>query len=76
VSAREKRRKPSGQKFENLLSLHEAQKKSGAIYGTIAVNLLIIFKALLLPVLINAARQWPPTKNSNGQRHGGAALTA
>jgi hypothetical protein len=31
----------SGQKLEKLLSSHEAQKKSGSIYGTIAVNLLI-----------------------------------
>jgi len=35
---------------------------------------LIIFEALLSTVLINAARQWPPTKNSNGQRRDGAAL--
>jgi hypothetical protein len=27
-------------KIEKLLSSHEAQKKSGSIYGTIAVNLL------------------------------------
>ena len=26
------------------------------------------------PALIDAARQWPLTKNSNGQRRGGAAL--
>ena len=35
---------------------------------------LIIFEALLLPALINAARQWPLTKNSNGQCRGDAAL--
>jgi hypothetical protein len=35
---------------------------------------LIIFEALLLPVLIDAARQWPPMQNSSGQRRGGAAL--
>ncbi len=33
-----------------------------------------IFKALLLQLLINAARRWPTTKNSNGQRRGGAAI--
>jgi len=35
---------------------------------------LIISKALLSPALIDAARRWPMTKNSNGQRRGGAAL--
>ncbi len=35
---------------------------------------LIIFTALLSPALIDAARRWPTTKNSNGQRRGGAAL--
>jgi len=35
---------------------------------------LIIFEALLSPALIDAARQWPPTKNSNVQHRGGAAL--
>jgi hypothetical protein len=28
----------------------------------------------LSPALIDAARRWPPTKNSNEQRRGGAAL--
>jgi hypothetical protein len=35
---------------------------------------LIIFEALLLPALIDAARRWPPKKNCNRQRRGGAAL--
>jgi hypothetical protein len=35
---------------------------------------LIIYKALLSPALINAARRWPPTQNSIGQCRGGAAL--
>jgi hypothetical protein len=35
---------------------------------------LIIFEALLSPVLIDAAQRWPPKKNSNRQRRGGAAL--
>jgi len=35
---------------------------------------LIIFTALLSPALIDAARRWLTTKNSNGQRRGGAAL--
>ena len=37
--------------------------------------MLIIFEALLLPALIDAARRWPPTKNCNGQRRGGAAFS-
>jgi len=36
---------------------------------------LIIFTALLSPALIDAARRWLTTKNSNGQRRGGDALT-
>jgi len=35
---------------------------------------LIIFKALLSSALIDAARRWPPTKNSDEQRRGGTAL--
>jgi hypothetical protein len=35
---------------------------------------LIISEALLLPALIDAAQRWLPTKNSKGQRRGGAAL--
>jgi len=34
----------------------------------------IIFTALLSPALIDAARRWLTTKNSSGQRRGGAAL--
>jgi hypothetical protein len=34
---------------------------------------LIIFEALLSPALIDAARQWPSSQNSNRQRRGGAA---
>ena len=35
-----------GQKLEKLLSNHEAQNKSGAIYGTIFVFLLSSFRVL------------------------------
>jgi hypothetical protein len=42
--------------------------------GSHGSEVLIIFEALLSPALIDAARQWPPTKNSNVQHRGGAAL--
>ena len=35
---------------------------------------LIIFEVLLSQALINAARQWPPMRNNNEQRHDGTAL--
>ncbi len=36
--------------------------------------MLIIFEVLLLQALIDAARQWPLTRNNNEQRHDGTAL--
>jgi hypothetical protein len=61
---------------------HHYQQQSSSLPTTLGLLhlgshgsvVLIIFEALLLPALINAAQQWPPMKNSNGECRGGAAF--